>query len=384
MDFPDPPAELAELSERLCRKVRDVIKTEGPISFSRYMDLVLYEPGLGYYRNGLVRFGRDGDFVTAPELGQVFARALSARINDHVQPMGESWNLLEIGAGSGVLARDLLGSLRRLPEQYWILETSGELRDRQKKTLKALPEDLRRRVVWLDGPPEEDFNGVIVANEVLDALPVERFRVTAEGFQGLAVDWENDGFVLRATRPSARLAAGLERLQQDLGQPLPEGFQSEICTDLSDWLQAVTGGLKWGAVLLFDYGYPRREYYLPERAEGTLVCQYRHRAHFDPFFRPGLCDVSSFVDFTAVAEAADQAGLSVDGFTSQAWFVLTSGVLEDMAREQADPMDQVRLSAEIRQLTLPGEMGEKFKFMALGRGLDAGLGLEPGDQLHRL
>jgi len=368
----------------LCRKIRETIQAEGPISFSRYMDLALYEPGLGYYRNGLVRFGVEGDFVTAVELGDLFARCLARHLDETAGRLDEPWTLMEIGAGSGVLARDLLTHLQNPPARYLILETSGELRDRQQQLLKEFPDDLSGRIEWLDCPPTEPFVGVIVANEVIDALPVDRFVIRQGRTRELCVDWRNGALAWTETEPGPRLDAAIKRIEQDLPDGLADGFASEVCVDLPEWLASVTGSLDRGQVLLADYGYPRREYYMPGRAGGTLVCQYRHRAHFEPFFLPGLCDISSFVDFTAVAEAADGAGLSVEGFVSQSWFLLSSGILRDL-EEVDEPVERSRLASQVRHLTLPGEMGEKFKVLALGREFDqAGSAFAESDQLHRL
>lgn len=346
------------------------------------MDLALYQPGLGYYRNGLVRFGRDGDFVTAPELGKLFARTL-ARQFDELQA-GTDWTLMEIGAGSGALTRDLLSSLENPPDRYFILDTSGELRDRQQQAINPLPDALKSRVSWLDTPPAEPFNGIILANEVLDVLPVSRFEITDSGPRELLVAAEDDdSFSWRQAKPGARLEDRLSELLNELPAPLPAGYRSEICVDLPDWLKTVTEPLAQGLVLMIDYGYPRAEYYLPTRRDGTLVAHYRHRAHFDPFVWPGLTDLSAFVDFTAAAVAADACGLDVLGFATQAHFLLSLGITE-LLENATDPAEQTMLAQELRMLTLPGEMGEKFKIMALGRGLTEP---PPGftiDQLHRL
>lgn len=380
--LPEPPPELAELSQRLRGRILKEISNDGPITFSRYMELALYQPGLGYYRNGLVRFGRDGDFVTAPELGGLFARSL-ARQFDELNPRGD-WTLMEIGAGSGVLARDLLAELEHPPERYFILETSGELRDRQRRAIDALPDPLKARVDWLDAPPAGPFKGVILANEVLDALPVSRFEITDNGPVELRVDADRDGqFTWTREQPGPRLAERLSHLLDDLPTPLPTGYRSEICVDLPDWLKTVSEPLREGLVLMIDYGYPRAEYYRPDRRDGTLVGHYRHRAHFDPFLWPGLTDLSTFVDFTAVAEAADACALDVLGCATQAHFLLSLGIT-DFLEGETDPLQQANLARELRTLTLPGEMGEKFKVMALGRNLPEP---PPGftiDELHRL
>lgn len=360
------------------------IESSGPMPFARYMHMALYEPGLGYYMNGLQRFGPGGDFVTAPELGGLFAHGLSRQFNEVAAGLDAPWTLMEIGAGSGVLLRELLPRLEPAPERCLILEVSAPLRDIQRETLAALPEELRNRIAWLDAPPDDAFIGIIVANEVIDALPFSRFEVTGDGPVGLLVGLDGERFTWTPGPACSRLAAALESVLSDLPEPLPREFQSELCLNLGAWLAAVSAPLARGLMLLVDYGYPRREYYLPARIGGTLVCHYRHRAHFDPFVWPGLTDISAFVDFTAVAEAAEAAGLDVAGFTTQAQFLLALDVAAMITGEE-ETRRRVRLAGEFKQLVLPGEMGEKFKVMALARGETGPLsGFALSDQRHRL
>ncbi len=349
------------------------------------MAMALYEPGLGYYVNGLHKFGSAGDFITAPEQGPLFARTLARQCTEVAEQLGDHWTLLELGAGSGTLARDLLLALPTLPAKYLILEPSAALREVQRQTLAGLPDDLRHRLRWIDAPPEEPFNGIIVANEVIDALPVARFEIGESGeIYEQAVNIEQDRFALIRRAPRERLRRAVELLQAQLPEPLGTGHVSEICIDLPGWLETVTTPLAKGLALLIDYGYVRGEYYLPERRAGSLVCHYRHRAHFDPFVWPGLSDISAFVDFTAVAEAAHDCGLEVAGFTSQAGFLLSLGAHEALA-ESADERQRLELSGELKRLTLPGEMGEKFKVLALSRDLEGPLsGFALMSQLHRL
>ncbi len=372
------------MSEQLCTRIVNEIERAGPMRFDRYMNLALYEPGLGYYVNGLHKFGQAGDFVTAPEHGRIFATALARQIDEITAHLDGAWTLMELGAGSGVLARDLLGLLTHPPARYLILDTSAPLREVQAETLADLPRSLRSRLAWLDSPPDESFKGVIIANEVLDALPVARFEMTRQGLTELKVDLAGDRLGWTRSSPSARLEDAFEKLRSELPAPLPEGYQGEICLVLPGWLETITKPLAHGAVLLIDYGYPRSEYYRPDRNTGTLVCHYRHRAHFDPFVWPGLTDLSAFVDFTAVAEAAADCGLEVAGFTSQAGFLLSLGAHELLDQAETD-LDHMRLASELKRLTLPGEMGEKFKVLGLTRGFDQPLlGFEMMGQLHRL
>jgi SAM-dependent MidA family methyltransferase len=384
LSLPEPPQELLGLSEQLCTRIVNEIERGGPMTFDRYMAMALYEPGLGYYVNGLHKFGQSGDFVTAPEHGRIFATALARQIDEVAADLGGDWTLMELGAGSGVLARDLLELLTHPPQHYLILDTSAPLREVQAETLATLPQSLRSRVAWLNSPPDEPFNGVIVANEVLDALPVARFEITPEGLTELAVGIDGDRLDWTRSAPSRRLEEAFERLTTALPSPLPDGYQGEICLDLPGWLQTVTRPLARGAVLLVDYGYPRSEYYHPDRNTGTLVCHYRHRAHFDPFVWPGLTDLSAFVDFTAVADAAVDCDLDVAGFTSQTGFLISLGAHE-LVDQAENEHERMRLASELKRLTLPGEMGEKFKVLGLTRGCDQALsGFGMMSQMHRL
>jgi len=384
MSLPEPPAELASLSERLCRRVAAEIEHEGPIPFERYMSMALYEPGLGYYVNGLHKFGAAGDFVTAPEQGGLFAAALARQCNEAAAALAPDWKLLELGAGSGVLARDLLENLAQPPDEYLILEPSAPLRQVQRETLAGLPEPLRRRVHWIDAPPEEHFEGIIIGNEVIDALPVARFELDGEAPLEQCVDFDGRRFGWIDRPPRPRLKKAVEELRRQLSRSLPHGYASEICIDLPGWVATVTDPLSRGLVLFIDYGYPREDFYNPDRSDGTLVCHYRHRAHFDPFVWPGLTDLSAFVDFTAVAEAGHDAGLEVAGFTSQSGFLLALDAHQAVERAEDDAR-RLRLAGELKRLTLPGEMGEKFKVIGLTRGFDEGLsGFGLMSQLHRL
>lgn len=368
----------------MCTRIVSEIEDGGPIPFDRYMAMALYEPGLGYYVNGLHKFGHAGDFVTAPEQGGLFAGALAVQLAEVADAIGPDWILLELGAGSGALARDLLPALPEPPRQYRILEPSAVLREVQEETLSDLPESLRRRVDWIERPPQAAFAGAIVANEVLDALPVARFKITNSGAveQCVAFDGKRLHWTRRTARP--RLEQALADLAARLPEPLPAGYTSELCLDLHGWIETVTEPLERGLALFIDYGYPRSEYYLPDRSGGTLVCHYRHRAHFDPFVWPGLTDISAFVDFTACAEAGVACGLEVSGFTSQAGFLLSLGMADAVGRA-ADNRERMALAGEIKRLTLPGEMGEKFKVIGMTRDFDHRLsGFELMSQLHRL
>lgn len=367
----------------MCTSIVNTIEREGPLPFDAYMRMALYEPGLGYYVNGLHRFGSGGDFVTAPEQGGLFARAIACSLDRLADRIGPDWTLLELGPGSGALARDLLGTLERPPARYLLLEPSAALREVQRETLNGLPEPLADRVEWIATPPAP-FEGAVLANEVVDALPVKRFRIGEDGLEEARVAVAGERFGWDWTDADDALRDVLSTVLDDLAEPLAPGYVSEVCPHLSDWLRTVTESMRRGIALLVDYGYPRREYYHPDRNAGTLVCHYRHRAHFDPFVWPGLTDLSAFVDFTALADGARRCGLDVAGFTTQAGFVLGSGAGEVLATIE-DDTERLRLSGELKRLVLPGEMGERFKVLALTRGLDPELpefGLS--DQLGRL
>ena len=384
LNLPAPPPELAAISQVLGERVLAALERDGPLPFERYMAMALYEPGLGYYVNGLHKFGTAGDFVTAPEQGALFAKAVARQIDEVARQLKPDYTLLEPGAGSGALARDLLQALAHKPARYLILEPSAALRAVQRATLAGLAPELSQRVEWITAPPDDGFDGLIVANEVLDALPVAAFSIGPDGPLERCVSVVDARLAWLDQPPRPRLLTALEQLEQALERRLPTGYQSELCLDLAGWLDTVTRPLRRGAVLLIDYGYPRSEYYLPERSSGTLVCHYRHRAHFDPFVWPGLTDLSAFVDFSAVADAGIDCGLDLAGFTTQADFLLALRAHEAIEAAR-DDSTRLRLAGEFKRLVMPGEMGEKFKILAFTRDLDPILsGLGPSDLRHRL
>ncbi len=363
--LPPPTVEEQAHSANLWRRIQEEMTSRGgEISFVRFMELALYAPGLGYYAAGKHKFGADGDFVTAPELGPLFARCVARAAGSILEQAGG--DILEAGAGSGALAAELLlelETLDRLPERYLILELGNELRDRQAETLRRKAPKFLKRVHWLNALPA-DFRGVMLANELLDALPVERFKVTDGGVQQLYVAWENDRFVWREKPADDRIRARIEPLA------LAPGYTSEINFMAEAWARSAADALKQGALLLIDYGFPRAEFYHPQRSDGTLMCHYRHRAHDDPLMLVGLQDITAHVDFTAIAEAGRDAGLALLGYTSQAAFLIGSGLEQLMAA--SDPEDtraHLTLTQQVKKLTSPHEMGELFKVMALGRGI---------------
>jgi SAM-dependent MidA family methyltransferase len=351
----------------------------GWISFERFMDLALYAPGLGYYSGGAQKLGVDGDFTTAPEVSSLFGRCVALQCAEVFRALSAP-SILEIGAGSGRLAADVLArleGLRQLPENYWILEISADLRDRQRTILKERVPHLLERVAWLDLPPEQPFEGIILANEVLDALPVARFRWHAHGVEELGVAIDAGRFAWEPRPANPAMAQACRRLYEAAGG-WDEGYVSEYCPRTLAWAHAVTHALRAGAVLWFDYGLPRAQYYLPERHDGTLVCHFRHRLSTDPFVNVGLQDITAWVDFTAVAEGSHDA-FELGGFTTQAHFLAGIGIDQEMRLAAGDDENLfARLANQARQLMLPGEMGERFKAMAWLRGLDmplSGFGL---------
>ncbi|TAM44859.1 MAG: SAM-dependent methyltransferase [Gammaproteobacteria bacterium] len=399
-DLPVPGTDEQSVSAALTERLRDEIEASGgAIDFARFMERALYEPGLGYYSGGRRKFGAAGDFVTAPEMGSLFADCLARPCAQILQ--ATNGDILEAGAGSGVLAADLLLALEKLgtlPANYFILELSAELRARQRETLGRKAPHLVARVRWLDALPAKGFRGVALGNELLDAMPVERFRMTAWGLKQLQVGWTNNRF---ADGNEARAAGQgwpvcgfvwhertADRTVQERMGPicLPEGYISEIGFQAEAWVHSIADMLEQGVLLLIDYGFPRAEFYHAQRRAGTLMCHYRQRAHDDPLILVGLQDITAHVDFSAIAHAGQEAGLDLLGYTSQAAFLLDNGLEEIIAA--SDPNDvraHLALTSQIKKLTLPHEMGELFKVIALARGIGAPLaGFRQQDRRARL
>jgi SAM-dependent MidA family methyltransferase len=342
---------------------REIAASGGWIGFERYVELALYTPGLGYYSGGSEKFGRTGDFVTAPELSNVLARALAAALapwlRTHTPP-----TILELGAGNGTLALQVLEALAALglgDVRYRILEPSAELGRRQRERLAPFP----RQFEWLERLPEEPFNGVILANEVVDALPFTCFVKRHGVAVPVGVRSAGERFEWVEGPPQPALERAVAGLEERLDAPLADGYRSEIRLVLPAWLDALAGTLVRGAVLLVDYGYTRRDYYRPERGQGTLMCHYRHRAHGDPFLYPGLQDITAWVDFSACADAGLAAGLDVAGYTTQAQLLL--GALGEGLVSERERSSLAAMGA-LKTLLLPGEMGERFNALLLTKG----------------
>lgn len=340
------------------------------ISFARYMELALHEPGLGYYAGGARKLGAGGDFVTAPELSPLFARTLARQVAQVLEP-GEA--VLEFGAGSGALAESLLAELSC---PYFILETSAELRERQERRLGD-------RARWIDHLPR-GFRGVMLANEVVDAMPVHALAWTRERVLERGV-CANEGQLAWSDRPAEGpvLAAAKE-----IGIEIPPSgrYESELALFARAWMRSLGRFLERGAILVIDYGFPQREFFHPQRSMGTLACHYRHRVHGDPFYLPGLQDITAHVDFSALARAAAEGGLEVLGYASQAPFLVNCGITDLLAEENpADLKRYLPAASAAQKLLSPSEMGELFKVLAVGRGVEAPLlGFSSGDRSHAL
>ena len=386
------------------RAVKELIGAEiaaagGWISFEHYMRLALYKPGLGYYSGGAAKFGQEGDFVTAPQISSLYGRAL-ARQAAQVLELTDGGNILEFGAGTGKLALDMLLELEelgRLPKRYFILEVSGELRQRQQRLFERHAPHLATRVTWLEHLPEQ-FSGLILANEVLDAMPVHLVRWSGPDLFERGVSEDGDEFrwsdrplmqgeLFDAARNLGMMAEpAMGRAGGDIASFREVGYVSEINLAARHFMISLAGILKTGAILLIDYGFGHDEYYHPQRNRGTLMCHYRHYAHDDPFYLPGLQDITSHVDFSAIAEAAGKAGLDMLGYTSQAHFLINCDITSLLAQIPADnAKEYLPLASEVQKLLSPAEMGDLFKVVAFGRNLSTPLtGFTSGDKSRML
>ena len=380
--LPVPDREALAVSQELSTRIAaEIARHGGWLSFARYMEMALYEPGLGYYSNPGQVFGAAGDFVTAPELTPLFGATLARQVSPWLKDpalAGSGQVVLEVGGGSGMLAAQLLNALDNVGHhevRYLILELSAERREHQRQTLKSLAPGLMDRVGWLDTFPES-FAGVVVANELLDAMPVQLFEWQADagaGLQEMGVTWV-DGQFAWAPRPAdAVLTETVAALRNRLG---PEGaqwhspYRSEICPAQQAWMRTLADCMTAGVVMLLDYGFAAPEYYHPQRDQGTLMCHYRHRSHADPFLWPGLSDITAHVDFTALARAATAEGFSLVGYTSMAAFLLNAGLLDELADLPREPESFWFAQAQaVQQLISEAEMGELFKVIAFEKNL---------------
>ncbi len=376
--LPPPAPEAASHSARVADLIRSEIAAHcdtearhGWIPFTRYMELALYAPGLGYYTAGARKFGEAGDFVTAPELSPLFGRTLARQVAEIMASSAP--HVLELGAGSGKLAADMLAELEKLgslPDSYAILEVSADLRARQQTLLRERLPHLVDRLHWLDELPES-FSGAIIGNEVLDALPVHIVHWQNDAITERGVTTADGGF---AWRDRAVSDAALLHAAQQIS--VPDDYVSEICLAAQGLINSLADCLKQGTMLFIDYGFGAREFYHPQRNRGTLMCHYRHRAHDDPFFLPGLQDITAHVNFTAFAEYGIDAGLTLMGYTTQAFFLINCGIAELLQGVSPDNLrNYLPLSAQLQKLTSPAEMGELFKVIALGKNPERGEGM---------
>lgn len=381
--LPEPSPDAWATSDALSQQIQRR-QQQAPLTFADFMQQALYAPGLGYYSAGATKFGAAGDFITAPELSPLFGQVLARQCQRLLSGLPADTWLIEVGAGSGALAEALLLELQasgQLPVYYGILELSADLRQRQQQRLQQSLPEFYDRIRWLDRLPSTPLNAVVLANEVLDAMPVELWRWQHQQLQQAWVIQNEQGFALDWQPPTPALRDWFAQTQQPA--QLPDGYQSEACLLLSGWIDAWGQCLQQGGLLLIDYGFGRPEYYHPERSSGTLMCHYRHRAQPDPLILTGLQDITAHVDFTATAEAGLAAGFELEFYTTQADFLLAGGLLDLF--QQLPAKDQLRAAHAVKLLTLPHEMGELFKVMLLGKVLpDYGELLCQRDVRHRL
>ncbi len=386
-ELPLPDDESRALSQQLINSIgQAVMRQDGCLPFVDFMNMALYEPGLGYYSNGLTPFGEQGDFITAPESGALFGRCLAHSIASVLRQC-DSGDVLELGAGSGVLAGVLIGELKRLgvlPRRYLILERTASMRMLQQQYLQGVMAATGITIEWLDRLPDAPIEGVVFGNEVADALPVSRFHWQDGTVDCEGVGWDGVKLIHCSMPADDPMVATVSTLANNHGWQIP--YQSEYCPSLQPWVQSLNDSLVHGALILIDYGYGRPEYYHPQRGMGTLMCHYRHQAHPDPLWYPGLQDITAFVDFTAIAEAGTDAGMSLLGYTSQAQYLIACGIETLLA--EVDPQDTrsyLTISNEAKRLMLPSEMGERFKVIGFSRELKQDvIGFSPRDLRSRL
>jgi SAM-dependent MidA family methyltransferase len=397
-NLPKPDEISLKLSETLQEKISiSIAENGGSISFEQYMQMALYEPGLGYYSAGSCKFGEQGDFVTAPEISPLFSHCIARQCQQVLSEISSTkvWSssILELGPGTGAMAIDIMLELARndaLPEKYYLLEPSADLRQRQQLNIRNAIPQLEERFVWLDRLPEERIKGVILANEVIDAMPVKRIVIDTD-IQEYAVSCNSGAddqtqFQWLKTDIDHNLKSEMQAMFDMLMDPLETPYITEINYNIKPWINSLNDVLDQGLILISDYGYPRQEYFHAQRHTGTLICHYRHQVHDDPFLYPGLQDITASVEFTTVAEAAVDAGLHVSGFTTQAHFLIGCGLDQIVSEMETDDVaERSKMTQQVSKLTMPGEMGEKFKFIGLSKKLDVELcGFGFIDQRSRL
>lgn len=382
--LPTPSTEALAQSVELAHIIQAEIKaTGGWIDFAQFMHMALYTPELGYYSGGSKKFGKEGDFITAPEITALFGQTLAIQVEQVLSQLANP-EIIELGAGTGKLAGDLLLALEKLeqlPRRYYILEVSNHLRQIQQETLqKQLAPHLMQKIVWLEALPEA-FTGVVLANEVLDAIPVHLVAATAKGLHERGVTLQSDEFVWQ-DKPLVN--HGLIDLTIDY--PMPQDYLTEFCPAANGLIASLASTLKQGAIIMIDYGFAAAEYYHPQRNQGTLMCHYQHYAHSNPLIYIGLQDITAHVNFTAIAQTALDNGLQVAGFTTQAQFLINCGITELLNQVPAEDMAQyLPLVSAVQKLMSPAEMGDLFKVIALTKELPSPLvGFRQGDKRHTL
>jgi len=387
--LPTPSKTAITHSEQLLDKIRHDIFPETSLSFAEFMQKALYTPALGYYSNALPKIGKKGDFITAPEISPLFSKCIARQASQVLATLSTP-NIIEFGAGRGLMAKEILLELTALNqpfENYYIIELSSELKQLQKQTISSLPNEIKDKVIWLNELPSEAISAVVLANEVLDAMPVERLKFEPKMTSQAYVNFNENNELNWSFKPISNpiLQKKSNEILNYIGTPSPDGYETEVNLNLEPWIKSIANFLSDGLVLIIDYGYSRTEYYQPARVMGTLRCHYQHLAHSDPFFYPSLQDLTAHVDFTAIAEAGFSAGLDIDGFTTQAHFLMASGLLEMANEFEHDSPDSIQIAQQIKTLTMPNEMGETFKVIAMTKNIEYPLmGFQMHDLLHTL
>ena len=369
IDFEKPDQEALNHSmlvqEHLKNKVND---HQGWLSFYDFMNFVLYKPTLGYYSTGTHKIGLGGDFTTAPEVSKLFGVAIANQLLPAIRKYKKP-SILEIGAGSGKLAFDIINHLNNRNvelDYYYILEISGDLKERQKRTLSQLPKEIQVKIRWLDKVPEEGIEGAVIANEVIDALPFERFKIIDNDILQIGITFKGSQLMEKERAASPVLKEAITNIENDIGRSFDSGSVSEIRIDFEDWFKSINRGLKSGIALFIDYGYARKDYYSSEIDNGNMICHFQNKAHLDPYIYPGLQDISASVDFSLLAYSAFNLGYQVELYCHQADFLMSADILESINSE-TDDEERIRMNQQIKQLFLPNIMGESFKCMLLSK-----------------
>ena len=372
VDLPAPSPDALAHSEKLHDHIVQTIECHGGlISFEQFMSACLYTPALGYYAAGAEKFGEAGDFVTAPDISPLFGVCVANQVDEVFARIGGG-DILEVGGGRGTLAPQILQSLAahdHLPAHYFILETSPDLRDRQRQQLESIDPPGAESVRWLDALPDDGFRGVVIANELLDAFATQRVRIDGQQVTEICVANGYPGFKFAERPADEALRAQVQELVQRLPQALPRGYVTEVNRLRVPWVKQTLACLDEGLLLLLDYGYPAREYYHPERTAGTLSCFYRHRTHANPLILVGLQDITSHVDFSQIAAASRGTGAGLGGFTTQANFLLSCGLLSALEGQQPGSRQYLEAASQLKTLTLPGQMGELVKVMGFTQSM---------------